>query len=228
MRIWLLIGALLMLLIACEKKTEEVVVDPVQEITEEQVIIKEKEDAPVFNRGQTIDHVYTNNFFNVRYVLPNEWLVLTLDELDALMHLGENILESENGSLSKSLETSEVYSLMGVVKYSTEQKVSVNPSMIISAEKIDPSSEVKDGQGYLEKSKEILVSTGIPYEFEGDARTVIIDGQDYGILEASIDTGDDIIGQSYYALYSKGYVVNIIMTYTEEDGMAELEALVGD
>lgn len=226
MRYWIMMSIILLMLTACEKKSDDATVVTLDEVEKEEELVLDKEDDHEFSRGQMVDHVYINDFFDIRYELPSDWLLLTLDEVDAIMNLGEKVLDTDNSDIIDDFETSDVFSLMGMVKYSEREKVSVNPSVIISAEKMEPLSEVKDGQTYLENTKETLMSIGVPYKFETDVMTMNIDGQDYGILDVTIDTGDYVIGQSYYAFYSNGYIVSIIMTYTEEDGMVELASVL--
>jgi len=226
---WMFIAIAVLLLGACSPKDQGVIDPPLEVVTEEQGTDEGPADEPLatFDRGRLEADVYSNDFFDLSLELPKGWVVLSRDEIDAIMNLGKEVLESEDSTLVESLESSEVVSLMGIFKYPRDSKVTVNPSMLISAESIHPSSGIRDGQDYLEKSKAVLLETGLAYDFE-DVTTLKYDGQTYGFLKANIDMGEVVIRQSFYALFREGYVVNIIMTYTTEDGMVELRSVLGE
>ena len=168
--------------------------------------------------GDVVENHYINDYFNVTFEVPNGWVVLSEKEMRTLMTKGQQVLEKENNDMAKDLAVVEVLNLFGVFRYPISEGGRVNPSLIITAEKLVESSGIIDGKTYLEASKKFLEQTGLSYDLGYPDLKSYSDFREYGEFYGSIQVGGQEIRQRYVAFVSNGYIVSCVMTYESSDG----------
>ena len=222
-RNWWMIGLLMLLVTACRDQgdhgqLETSVLEPttVVEVTTIEATTQPTESD--LGLGEVIGQRYYNNYFELEFETPDTWFVLSEDEMMTLMTKGQQVLKGQNEEIAKDLAEVDVLNLFGVFKYPMNEQVTLNPSLIITAEKLDASSGVVDGKTYLEASKSILEQTGLPYEIGLPTAVVSSDLRAHGALDAAIKFEDLEIKQRYIAFVSGDYLLSCVMTYEAGDG----------
>ncbi len=219
---YLIISLVVLLISGCSDRVEDDVTEATSEknsIIEETTIEAEPTTAePELLLGEVVDHRYRNNYFDVTMDVPIEWVILSEDEMMALMMKGQQVLEGQNEEVARELSEVDVLNLMGVFRYPMYEEVTVNPSFIITAEKLVESSGIIDGKTYLEASKKILEQTGLSYDLGYPGTKSYSDFREYAEFYGTIQVGDQEIRQRYVAFVSNGYIISCVMTYEAIDG----------
>lgn len=231
---FILMISIVLILVGCRTKDEheEKEADPTEsgeetKVPDKEHPIEEEVSVPELTKGQVVDRVYSNNYFGLEFELPEGWIILTLEEVDQVMNAGKQVLEEVDEDLAEDLSEAQVLGLLGTFKYPLNKQVSFNPSMLVSGEKVDPLTGISDGKAYLEASKALLIEAGIPYTFDEEVTTVVINGVTYGTMKATIDSGEMRIIQTYHAAIIKGYAITIVSTYMSEEEAEILMNVLG-
>lgn len=220
---WLIIGLVILMVSGCRGNVENEgsEVDTTEEISLVEETTVEAEATvtePELTLGDVIENHYGNDYFSVTFEVPDDWVVLSEQEMTSLMTKGQQVLEQQNNDVAKDLAVVEVLNLFGVFRYPISEGGRVNPSLIITAEKLVESSGIIDGKTYLEASKKVLEQTGLPYDLGYPGAKAYSDFREYGELYGTIQAGDQEIRQRYVAFVSNGYIVSCVMTYESSDG----------
>ncbi|MDT3426394.1 hypothetical protein J2Z22_001920 [Paenibacillus forsythiae] len=183
---------------------------------------KEKE----ISLGVTESGSYTNDYFGLSLTFPKEWLYQNADQMMELMAAGKDVIAGDDESKKKMLDLSKskTLNLLVTSKFPVDSG-KVGPSAIAVAEKVSLLQGVKDGKDYLEASKKLMVDSKLPYEFK-DISTVKVGGKEMYTMQASINTGQDIVTQDYYSSIIDGYAFNLILTYIDAESKAETDKIL--
>ncbi len=171
---------------------------------------------------------YTNDYFGIEITVPEEWTKLDAQQQQELMNLGQEAIAGDDEKLNKQLDLAEekVLNFMIAFKYPLDEVHTVNPSIACNAEKLSFLQGIKNGEEYLEMSKELLAKAQIPYEFDEDIYTENLGGQQFSVLKVNIDAGAIKLYQKYYTKIIDGYAFNIIVTYSDEEEKEEVEEML--
>lgn len=219
----LIIGLVILMVSGCRGNVEYdgLEVETIEEMSliEETTVEAEATfTEPELTLGDVIENHYSNDYFNVTFEVPDGWGVLSENEMTSLMTKGQQVLEQQNNDVANDLAAIDVLNLFGVFRYPISESGRVNPSLIITAEKLVDNSGIIDGKTYLEASKKILEQTGLPYDLGYPSAIVTTDFREYGEFYGTIQARDQEIRQRYVAFVSNGYIVSCITTYEVSDG----------
>lgn len=225
--IFLLIGALLIVTSACRSKTNDDAAVPTTdkstiliEVTTEAIQTSIAEED-IFH-GVTMNHQYINSYFDINIKAPISWVILSDEAMTLLMDNGLKVLDNEMPTPAGGLAEGEVGHLFGFVKYPLTEEVLMNPSLILTAEKVDESKGPITGMSYLEVTKGSLLDTELPFDVGEVLNKSTADHKDYGELYAAIQVGDLWVQQRHIAYIEAGYIITCVMTYDKEDEESQL------
>lgn len=210
----LIIVCILAVLTACHKSKDE----EIEEVQQAEELAVKIEKTKTLTPGEIINETYTNDYLGLNIDIPKTWTVATKEELEMVLNTGEAILNEEEVVLAET----EIVTLFGVFKYPLKEQVLMNPSIIMNAEKLDPNIGLITGEDYLLASRDVLSETKLPYEFGDSIEEVELAGKIFDKMTARIVTESLTVNQLYYATVIEGYAINIIATYTEDEGKDEI------
>ena len=147
--------------------------------------------------GTWQDNIYTNNFLNIKYTLPDSWSVTTNDELAEHMKTDVDTLTDSN----KLSELSVVYHFM-VIDETTGNNV------ILLSEKDNVSSI----RTYINSVKAQLKNVTTMKYTIGDENDETINGIKYKTLEVDCNIENQVLKQKYYIVKDNDYFTSIIVT----------------
>lgn len=178
--------------------------------------------------GEVKDGFYINQFFDIELALPDAWEVMSEEQIAMIVGAGADLIESSNSELADELklEEQEVLYLLGMFKYPLEEQHTINPNIMITAEKLDESTGIQTADQYLDHSLELLMETGLSYTFEDERTEVTGTGHTFSKVHGNVDTGSFLLYQDYYIVLTQGYAINIITTYSTVDGISEIGNLI--
>lgn len=216
---WLMVCLLLLTMTACSSPSEK---QEVQEVTmeattrETQVTIEEEptQSNQELLVGETKEGFYLNRTFDMAIELPEEWLVLSDEEMVDMLGQGEAMLSDDQ---VEALEPIEVWQLLVSLKYPLEEQVLVNPSFVMTAERVDDREAMVTGETYLQASKEVLLTLGLEVDLDDPVTKSSPGGLNYGELHGTIEVGDTRVEQGYVAFRVDEYMISCVMTYAQDD-----------
>jgi len=179
-----------------------------------------KTNVPMsFDYGSIENGIYDNTFFKFKLPINSEWYVLDNEEADAVYKIGNEFASGDNKSLKKKLSASQinVAKLLTVFREEPGTNITYNPSIIVNAENLNNSPQVKSVNDYLSIAKKLLNNTAMDIEYLEQKDLVKIGSQDFGFLKIENKFNGTNIIQDYYVALKKGFAVSFIMSYTNEE-----------
>lgn len=181
-----------------------------------------------FDYGKAENGIYKNHFFDLEVSYPQEWVVQTKEEVEALKEKGGDIVAGDNETLKRAVKAAEVNTayLLTIFKYELGSPVDFNPSFMVMAENTKLSPGIKDGKDYLFHAKKLLDQTQLGYSIADDFSLKKIGSRDFYVMEASLSAGGMTITQEYMATVLNGFSLGLIATYTNEEQKNELYSII--
>lgn len=183
----------------------------------------------VINLGEWEENTYKNDYFGMTLVIPEEWTILTQEEVDYITSLGQEQISENNEELAENIDYSLERTLHFVYsyKYPLNYIEEFNPNFISLAENLSliAGIAVKTGSDYLELTKSGLEEAGLGYTFE-EMKSEEIDGKKFDVMYAETDIYGFDIKQKYYAAIESGYALIFIISYTSDEQLSELNSIL--
>ena len=161
--------------------------------------------------------------------IPEGWEIQSDEFVKEMMEIGKETLAGDDEAKKAALNLAEqnVLSFFMTLKYPNDGTQPINPNVVCNAEKLSVLSNVKNETEYLESTKKQLENVvEIPYEFNKDIYTENLGGQDFYVLESTINIGEYSITQKYYTKIINKYAFNILVLYTEDEGKEEINQML--
>lgn len=177
--------------------------------------------------GKVNGRTYTNEFFDFRIDVPDEWIIHNDREKNDLTDSGREELREIDSSFKEKLESVEqdVVPLLSVFKYKIGSTEEFNPSFIAMSEKLPANLAGMNEPAYLQITKAELEQTGLYQTFEQIRVPVQVGGEDFYMLRVSSNQ-KDIVNQEFYTRFHDGYALIIILSYVQAEQKKELETLL--
>ena len=164
-----------------------------------------------FSLGTWNGSTYTNDFLDLSYTLPENWIKYNDKQIAELMNLSSDLVYGDNEFLKEAAKLTSVY-------YLFTQDPLINNNVSVFSEKtiLDVTPEY-----YLSQVKtQLEAMSNIKYVI-GETSSEYIGGIEYTTLEATIE--DSNISQKYYVRKNGNYFMGIIATsVTGENGINEI------
>jgi len=177
--------------------------------------------------GEMVGNTYSNDFFGITYVIPDNWTILTQVEIAELNGLGEDIIRENNEDFANKMDLSkeQTLNLTYAFMYPLTNQNSFNPSFMSMAENLNyfQGLIIKSGSDYLNVLKGNLEEVGLGYEFDVLTKEEI-GGISFDVLPTRIQ--GTYIHQKYYAAIMKKYAVCFIITYSTDIQKLDLDNLL--
>ena len=165
--------------------------------------------------GGIAGQVYTNSYFGLTFPIPSDWVVAPAQQ--------------PVGPKSANADT---HQLLLISRQPLGTKTESNPTLLIVAEKVSPSS-ARNGREYVEHISEMLADSiirdgdkTIPYAKAGKIREFSVGGEDWHRADLTARLGDRTVHQSYISTVIDGYALSFVIAAMSEPEIQELERYV--
>lgn len=162
------------------------------------------------SKGKWEGNVYTSEFADLKFTLPEGWNRSTDEEIAEVMNLGKEVLEDEGLYSSKITELTTVYDMMA-------KNPTTNGSIAIMMEK----TNVKETLYANSLKKQLESVTQMKYNI-GEITETTISGNKYTVVPATINVSGQKIFQNYYIRSVGDYMVAVLVTETSEANVNNL------
>ncbi|PKL25730.1 MAG: hypothetical protein CVV47_03550 [Spirochaetae bacterium HGW-Spirochaetae-3] len=178
--------------------------------------------------GRFEGNVFTNDFFSLSIAVPEGWVVQDAATMARLVKQGTDMLYSDNEEMKRAIEVADVENMQffGAYQYPLGSAVEFNPSVILMAENLKSAPGVVDGGDYLFHAKRMMEQSSVEFRIVEDTRPVTINGAELHALDIAITYLGNEIRQRYYTRVLNGFAVAVVITWTNDEALSELDASV--
>ena len=192
--------ALVLLLVVLTGCVNNEVTKNAENNVEETEVVETKE----LSRGKWENNVYTNEFADIKFRLPEGWNYSSDEEIASMMNISVDLLNEDQQSFAKIAEQTSVYDM-----------VATNPNTASSVMVMFEKPLIKvSTEYYISKVKsELEKLDSINYTISDDVGTANIAGREYKVVTAAVPAYNLV--QKYYITEQDGCFIDILVTYTE-------------
>ena len=162
-----------------------------------------KEDVTTtktISRGKWENNIYTNEFAEIKFNLPEDWAYSSDEEIAKLMNVGAEMLNGNE--FAKIVEQTSVYDMVA-------NNPNTGSSVMIMFEKPLISASL---DFYISKIKEQLEAVEtIDYTISDKIEKETLSGKEYSVVIATVP--DYNMVQKYYIRQENGCFIDILVTY---------------
>lgn len=178
---------------------------------EEKEVAKEKE----LERGKWENNVYTNNFANITFKLPEGWAYSSDEQIAQMMNIGVELLNEDQQDLAKIAEQTSLYDMVA-------NDPSTGASVMVMFEK---TALKVNTDFYINKLKTGLEQVdSINYTIDDEIKTEKVGTEEYTVLTTTVPNYKMV--QKYYIKQEGNYFIDILITYV--DGVTDLETILSN
>lgn len=173
-----------------------------------------------FDFGHVNNSTYTNPFFDCELTLPQNWIIQTKEEIEAISNKGKELIAGDDSNLKAIIKSSQVNSanLLSVFEFERGSPVDYNSSISVIVENIKNLPGIKSGSDYLFQARKMLVLSQVKYDYiEKDFKKEFINDTEFYRMDAEINIMGINIKQSYYSTIVNGFSFNLISSYSTEE-----------
>ncbi len=172
-----------------------------------------QEETANISRGTWVDNVYTNDFINIKFNMPETWAKYSDEEIATLMNIGTEMLTDDQKKLAELTEQNGLYCMV-----SNDPATGANVILLLEKPALKVTPEF-----YLKSVKTQLESVTTMTYTLGDIYNTKVADQDFYAINATATANNQTIQQNYYVKAIDNYMASIIITTNEA---SQLESIL--
>jgi len=178
-----------------------------------------------YSVGTLTNSIYTNEYFNIKLTIPNEWHVYPRELYDRFSEKGKEYNQSGN-----SVEESNniLVNLLMISDKSIADSSFIRQTIMLNAEKPVNKNEYSSELDFLERTKNEMIKYQLPMTFAKGINTVTISGKDFVSFHAEFETEKGIIYQDYMTRKENDFYLNIALSYSDSTQRNDLIDLLNE
>jgi rRNA maturation endonuclease Nob1 len=186
-----------------------------------------KKDASPVTKS-TDNKTYTNEFFQMTVQKPEGWYAQNEEEAAAGQKEGGKMLAGNDKNLKAAMDAAQdtTSQLFGFFEVPRGTPGKLNPNVLSAAENIKAAPGVKTGCDYIALTKEIIKKSQVSYQFEEKCETKTVNGTEFGVINAQLTIGDQVVKQRYYAVIRGHHAISVIETFFDAASEAKVNKVV--
>lgn len=204
---------MMFMLVGCNKETPKDIETSHKNNTSTTISTPSSNQETSFSIGKWKNSVYTNDFLDIKYTLPEGWVKYTDDQIASLMNISADLTFGDNDFVK------EVANLTSVYYFMTQDPVTSNNVSLYSEKPIFNLTLDE----YIEALKTQLLAVDV---FDYKINKVTngkLGNKDVKILDVSSSMSGYTLSQRYYIYKLDEYFVGVIATsITGEKGINEI------
>lgn len=178
-----------------------------------------------FDYGRIENNTYFNSFFGLKMTIPKNWIVQSKEQSEGLANKGKELIAGDDTQLKKTMDAVEINTafLLTVFQYELGAAVEYNPGFIIIAENVKNFPGIKNGSDYLFHARKLIELSQLKYDhLDSEFKKVVINETTYFTMNARLKYQNIKIKQVYYSTLADGFVISIVISYTNKKQKREL------
>lgn len=181
--------------------------------------------------GTVEGNTYHNEYFGLQVDMHEDWVSLTHNEVAEIGQIGLDMMSEYNEELVGKIDVSSYRNLplFGFYKYPlTYTGPDNNPNILCVAENLklgNMKKTIKTGADYIQYNVDLLTDVGVPYQF-GEYRIEKVGNTTLDSLASSLLYEGVTVKQKHYSKIIGDYALFLIITYTTDDELDELQAIL--
>jgi hypothetical protein len=186
-----------------------------------------KKDASPVTKSDD-NKTYTNEFFQMTVQKPESWYAQNQEEALETQKKGEKMLAGNDKNLKAMVEAAQdtTTQVFGFFEFPMGTPGKLNPNVLSAAENIKGAPGVKTGCDYIALTKEIIKKSQVSYEFDEKCETKTVNGTEFGVVNAQLTIGNQVVKQRYYAVIRGRHAISVIQTYFDAESEAKVNKVV--
>ncbi len=214
-------------LVACDRATQESknAIEPAK-IAEAKTAEVKKDGSPITK--STDNKTYTNEFFQMTIQKPEGWYAQNSEESAELQKQGGNLMAGNDKNLKAMMDAAQdkTISLFGFFEAPPGTPGKLNPNVLSAAENIKLAPGVKTGCDYIALTKEIIKKSQMNYKFDDKCETKTVNGTEFGVVNAQLTIGNQVVKQRYHAVIRGHHAISVIETFFDVESEAKVKKVV--
>lgn len=204
---------MMFMLVGCNKETPKDIETSHENNNSTTISTTSSNQENSFSMGQWKNSVYTNDFLDIKYTLPEGWVKYTDEQMASLMNISADLTFGDNDFVKEAAKLTSVYYFM-TQNSTTGNNVSLYSEKPIFSLTLDE---------YIEALKTQL-STVETFDYKINKTTNgKLGNKDVKILDVSSSFSGHTLSQRYYIYKLDEYFVGIVATSTTgEKGLNEI------
>jgi hypothetical protein len=176
-----------------------------------------------FDYGRLENNKYVNEYFDFEMMVPINWVVQSKEQ--NTLETGKNLVAGEDANMKAVFKASEINTanLLSVYQYPKSAAVEYNPSILILAESLKDSPDIRKGSEYLFHARQMMIQSQFKYDYlDEEFEKEIISGIDFYKMNSEVKYMGLIVKQVYYTAVLKGFSLSIIISFVNENQNEEI------
>jgi len=175
--------------------------------------VQDTEDSSGYKKGSTTDTTFESEYLDLRFTLPEGFVMATDEDLQMMMGLATELTELD-ADLVEYANITTVYEMMA-------SDITSGTNVIVFVEKLSFSNLT--AEQYLTALKaQLEMLTNPVYELDDEISSVEIAGQSYQQMSASTIMYGMVMTQTYTVRKIDGRMVGFIITNTSAEGEMDI------
>lgn len=166
---------------------------------------------------------YTNRFFDFSIEIPESWIIYTDEEVKLLQGVGIEALSDQDQKKAKALRDLVAKEVLVFSASSRLPTIDRLGNLGIGVVK-QPSSAI-DAKTVAQVTRDFFIKNH-GYLIVEDIRTLNINGKTFATFTVKREFGQQILHQKFYCTMSKSFSAQFVISYSDNDSLKEIEALV--
>ncbi len=186
-----------------------------------------KKDASPVTKSED-SKTYTNEYFKITVQKPEGWYAQNAEESAELQKQGGKMLAGNDKNLKAAMDAAQdtTTSLFGFFEAPPGTPGKLNPNVLSAAENIKVAPGIKTGCDYIALTKEIIKKSQMNYKFEEKCETKTVNGTEFGVVNAQLSVGEQVVKQRYYAVIRGNHAISVIETFFDAESEAKVKKVV--
>lgn len=160
-----------------------------------------------FVRGVWTDNVYSNEFLNLTFTMPEDWAYASDEEIAEQMGLAAEYASSTTEYAKAYADTKNIYDMISQNQVNGSDVIVMAENLALTV-----GGTAYDEQAYLDAvSEQLLQQDSLDYSIEGETQDVTLGGETYKMLTTNLYEGE--LNQCYLVRRVGKYMEAIIVTY---------------
>jgi hypothetical protein len=212
-------------LVACDKAATTT--QESKKAIEPAKIAEVKKDASPVTKSDD-NKTYINEFFQMTVQKPESWYAQTQEEGIETQKKGEKMLAGNDKNLKAMMEAAQdtTTQVFGFFEFPMGTPGKLNPNVLSAAENIKGAPGVKTGCDYIALTKEIIKKSQVNYEFDEKCETKTVNGTEFGVVNAQLKIGEQVVKQRYYSVIRGRHAISVIQTYFDAESEAKVNKVI--
>lgn len=169
--------------------------------------------------GTAGEGVYRNAFFGMTLNFPNEWTVLSREEIEKSLQVGQDILKTQDKKNSAAIEAAAQREIL-ILAVAEKNEATGNISNLFVGVRKQASGVT--AEMVLTATKNLLLQNS-SIKLVKDTQKIKLGGETFSSVELQNNLHGENFYQRLFVVMRKGYSLNFVVTYKKTESLRAME-----